>query len=646
MLIQYKLKQTMNKKNIEVEGGELLLMSDEGHYAVIPAKYRREVMDMAKEGCDDCINSYIQSLPKESDYAEDGTLLPKTDPPNKVQLPEVTVTADKPDWLKYRDEYMSGKPFDVDKYVEDRFNNPSGRGKIDKINPEEFKTKLRNKALKYRYDEAMSYVRDKLVERTPMSKNRGEWLDSFSDKEQEILLQDPRYQSTLYQDTKRGLMSLVEQNPGQTFANILNSSDYSTNEKREMLKDYAEHPVMSKLGDAAKIFSPMSIPSKMVQSAYKDDYTLSDAIKGKKNDAGIIEDMATDLSNLVGTGLVGKLSKVDKVIDATKAGSKVLSKSDDVIKSLPKLEQTPLDFNIEDLMKGISSTDRKNITIIKEGNKYFKELDNPESLKRLKEFGDEYGIDLMTAYKKAAERWEYGTNIGKNTRFQVAGEEIFEGDIINAMGVSTLDKEGVVKNYFNKKSGIKGDLSDNSVNYINIKSDIRDYPNIVWHELSHDINKFIINSSPKLTQDISDIFVKNLDEVNKEKVLKARKIAHSLYKSDIKKSNKNLIKSDRTVEQVIEDEFYYVTRPTETWAFLSTNLRQDLKNTGIIKDYNELLTSEKLEQAIKNGNTVFSRFEPYIADKDKFIELFNKMTLSIAPAALYFQSQKNDKKKQ
>ena len=65
----------MKNTNIEVEGGELLLMSEEGHYAVIPAKHRQEVMDMVKDDCDNCINSYIQSLPKESDYAEDGTLI-------------------------------------------------------------------------------------------------------------------------------------------------------------------------------------------------------------------------------------------------------------------------------------------------------------------------------------------------------------------------------------------------------------------------------------------------------------------------------------------------------------------------------------------------------------------------------------------
>ena len=66
----------MKKQNIEVEGGEILLMSKEGHYAVIPAKHRQEIMDMVKDGCDDCINNYIQTLPKDSDYAEDGTLIP------------------------------------------------------------------------------------------------------------------------------------------------------------------------------------------------------------------------------------------------------------------------------------------------------------------------------------------------------------------------------------------------------------------------------------------------------------------------------------------------------------------------------------------------------------------------------------------
>ena len=49
--------KTHEKTNIEVEGGEILLESKEGHYAVIPAKHRQEAMDMVKDGCDDCINN-------------------------------------------------------------------------------------------------------------------------------------------------------------------------------------------------------------------------------------------------------------------------------------------------------------------------------------------------------------------------------------------------------------------------------------------------------------------------------------------------------------------------------------------------------------------------------------------------------------
>jgi hypothetical protein len=65
----------MKKINIEVEGGEFLMQSKEGHYAVIPAKDRKKVMNLVKDGCDNCIDNYIQSLPKESNYAEDGTLI-------------------------------------------------------------------------------------------------------------------------------------------------------------------------------------------------------------------------------------------------------------------------------------------------------------------------------------------------------------------------------------------------------------------------------------------------------------------------------------------------------------------------------------------------------------------------------------------
>lgn len=104
----------MKNINIEVEGGELLIMSKEGHYAVIPAKHRREVMDMVKDGCTDCINNYIQTLPKDSDYAEDGTVVSelykqKTGKDWSTAKQEGLTTGSYEDNMKLRQRLLSGE---------------------------------------------------------------------------------------------------------------------------------------------------------------------------------------------------------------------------------------------------------------------------------------------------------------------------------------------------------------------------------------------------------------------------------------------------------------------------------------------------------------------------------------------------------
>ena len=146
----------MKKQNIEVEGGELLIQSKEGHYAVIPAKHRQEVMDMVKDGCDDCINAYIQTLPKDSDYAEDGSLYPEEpiiNPNNPIQLKEVTITAEAPTYVKYKQEWEKENPFDLNKYIEDRFNNPVGREAIKRIDEKGWREQLKQEGLQKRQQE-------------------------------------------------------------------------------------------------------------------------------------------------------------------------------------------------------------------------------------------------------------------------------------------------------------------------------------------------------------------------------------------------------------------------------------------------------------------------------------------------------------
>ena len=66
--------------NVEAEGSELILRNKAGDHVIIPKKHRLEVQDMIKEGCHNCIDALVDTLPVMEDYAEDGTMIPQ-DPP-------------------------------------------------------------------------------------------------------------------------------------------------------------------------------------------------------------------------------------------------------------------------------------------------------------------------------------------------------------------------------------------------------------------------------------------------------------------------------------------------------------------------------------------------------------------------------------
>jgi len=675
--------------NIEVEGQELILKNKAGDYVIIPKKYRTKVQGMIKDNCHGCIDSLVETLPAMSDYAQDGTVFPSDDPITLIKPSgeRVNTTTGSEFYRTHYNSKLIGKQNEdkswnlideiyrgsdlpevvisskiIPNTLGDYSNQFSKQNPQDKFfankqaahNKEFYSAPLwaqqavggyndKRKANDKKSDEEEynqqrnDFIAEKLLKRTPFEgmNNRINWMNKFTPQELETIKKS-KYSSELEEGALQKFENFIL---GMNTSGIKFKSKGTTAEEAEA--DQA---------NPLNILQPLSIPTKAVQSAYKKNYSFSDAMKGKANNASIVEDIITDPLNLVGAGLVGKLSKANKVIDATKVGSKVLNKTDDVVKNLPKLEQIPLDFRIEDFLKNISSTERKNMEIVKKGNTYFKELDNPESLKRLKEFGDEYNIDLLDAYKKAEERWDYGKNIGGHSKFKVKKtEEDWYGlsttkwDYEDELRLFDLKQKfgedsKQVKDFYKELSQKK------SINYISDAAPLERYEKTIWHELSHDINKSIIDSSPKLQEDIKNIFIeKGTADLNKVK--KGREyVAKDFYtkKDEVLKDLDNPEK----LQKIGEDEFDYVTRPTETWAFLSTNLRQDLKNTGVIKNYNEILTPEKLEKAIKNGNTVFSRFEPYIKDKDAFIKLFNKMTLSIAPAALYLQSQNQNKSEQ
>lgn len=302
----------MKKQNIEVEGGELLIQSKEGHYAIIPAKHRLEIIDMVKDGCDDCINNYIQALPKDSDYAEDGSLYPEEpsiNPNNPIKLPEVTITAEAPTYIKYRRAWAKENPFDIDKYVEDRFNNPVGREAIKRINEKAWKEHLRQEGLKKRQAE--------LNEATKM----GLLYQRFNPQgKDDMPIADEQFQKRYGTSPHR----------------------YRYDNDSEYRKYYEQQ--------ARNATSTIDYPSTDLR---RKDVVAPNNMWMYPNLTGENKKAMTDFSNeVIGTALpipgleaMGKIPSVfkagknlvknaDKVIDATKTGSKVLNKTDDVVKNL------------------------------------------------------------------------------------------------------------------------------------------------------------------------------------------------------------------------------------------------------------------------------------------------------------------------
>jgi len=364
--------------NVEAEHNELILENSNGDKVIIPANKRNWVKQKLSDGCHSCIDSLVETLPVASQYAQDGSVYPdgtrvKVNQDNQIKeydisspeykdlynsgkltsydktsdtyiatpLEEVTITGEAPQWVKYKREYEKTNP--KSNYI-NQYLTPFAKslGNTETNYPKRLDDEYEQKSL--------DYVSEQLVRNKPQGKlSRAEWLNSMSNKEEELIKRNPKYQSTYWADTKRGLTSLMERQPYETVSNILNNSDFTNREKQEMLKDYVDHPVMSKLGDAAKILNPLTVPSKMVQSAYKDNYSFTDALKGKKNNAGIVEDIVTDPLNLVGLGIWSKLKYANKFknLDEAYQSVKGLSKEEQLSRLNTFVKETPknIDYN-------------------------------------------------------------------------------------------------------------------------------------------------------------------------------------------------------------------------------------------------------------------------------------------------------------
>ena len=375
----------MNKQNIEVEGGELLIQSKEGHYAVIPAKHRQEVMDMIKDDCDDCINNYIQTLPKASDYAEDGSLYPEEpviNSDNPIKLPEVTITAEAPTYIKYKQAWEKENPFDIDKYVEDRFNNPVGREAISRINEKAWRKKLRKEGLKKRQAE--------LDEATKM----GLLYQRFNPQgKDDISIADEQFQKRYGTSPHR----------------------YRYDNDPEYKKYYEQQ--------ARNATSKIDYPSTDLR---RKDFVAPNNMWMYPNLTGESKKAMTDFSNEVigmaspipGLEAMGKIPSVFKAgKKLIKPASKVLNKTDDITKNLKDLEYAKnyyskygysIPENLAEIAKDSKLTDEIIQGLVNQHNTFVRGVStnwdeiakkNPEILRHL----EGKGIDYINNPQAAAE---------------------------------------------------------------------------------------------------------------------------------------------------------------------------------------------------------------------------------------------------
>jgi hypothetical protein len=55
-------------ENIEIENNEIIARNSYGDLIIVPAKHKKEFLDMVTEKCFSCIDEYAKGLPKMEDY--------------------------------------------------------------------------------------------------------------------------------------------------------------------------------------------------------------------------------------------------------------------------------------------------------------------------------------------------------------------------------------------------------------------------------------------------------------------------------------------------------------------------------------------------------------------------------------------------
>lgn len=310
-----------NKKQaaIEVQGGEIGITNQHGDIAIIPIKDKKKVELLIATGKHDLVDKYLNTLPKLSNYASDGTVIPKDKMMNITQ-PDGSVKQVGYSSPEYKALYDSGKLMNYDKatdtytapmlkevvitakkdpkykpYTRQQFITDRTGALGNLTDPNNMPADMENQYQAALNDIAAKKVLDRLPKLEDPNK-RLKWLENFTPAERKVV-EASKYAYTL---EPTGMQKFENVVGGLGTAGVEFKSEGTTQAEA---KQNAMNPL--------NMLEPTNIPGKLVQAGLMKDYTAKQAWQATSNGAGLTADLLSDFAAFGAYGL-GEMA-VDQV---------------------------------------------------------------------------------------------------------------------------------------------------------------------------------------------------------------------------------------------------------------------------------------------------------------------------------------------
>jgi N-acetyl-anhydromuramyl-L-alanine amidase AmpD/LysM repeat protein len=247
----------------------------------------------------------------------------------------------------------------------------------------------------------------------------------------------------------------------------------------------------------------------------------------------------------------------------------------------------------------------------REAFKYQQLASDPRYLERVKNIDRDFGSrlePLLNQFKN-----DEIENVGQYFPFNISVADripySYGGDEVDVLGISGLNANGMLKKKMSDGLKYPEKIKPSTDRYIEINEPRHIKENIpargtVHHELKH-----------HWTNALNDPENKNYSQALKNLISR--------------RSELGIDPRDVTANQ----NYNYLSSPTEVDAYLMTNLRDDMVNRGYLKDHFDELTEDKLndfilkEKDIRDVKEYFSPGREMIFDRSKFVDFFNKYGL-------------------